>query len=786
MRIRNWKSHADTEMEFSEGTNVLIGENGSGKSSVLDAICFALFGTFPDLNEKKVKFSDIIRRYPNREREGEVVLAFKVNGKKYTVKRVFGEKGVSHSEIRENGVLLSAPKTSEVTSLVERITGLNYELYIRAVYAPQDRLNLLAGSPKDRKKRLDEIFGLDVLTRLRDNTSSLRLHVSRLLRMEEEGLGDGEELRKRETRLRKEVEEMEGVLKEEEGRLGAVEEEMARIRRKMEEMESAVEEYQGDRRKLEFVEREISRLRERVREVKESREELERKREEVERMREEVRYLREVERRYGILEERYRRNLEEMESLEVEEVEVDEGEVERVEREVGEARKKEEEVLRLEERKRMLEKEVERIEEVLREIGGVNPGEELERTKVLLEIYREAEKGVCPVCGSRISQDFREKIGALETRMEELRRLKEKYGEIDVRRLEERKRMLEKEVERIEEVLREIGGVKERVAALEERLRELRALMERKRAVERNLKRKRELEEENRKLVEEMRRLKEELEKRELPPEEEVERMYREVMEKLRSVEILESLNRLMAERERLREKIGELEPLVEKYRALKRELDELEKKKEGIYRRLAELREALAGKRAELSGVLRELEEWKKRAERVKRLREYHNLLSHLLLAVEEAQKEIRTEVLTYLNILLQKTWEGLFPYPTYPSIRLRPEKEDYVLELMDRRGNWVNALGVTSGGERTSALVALRLAISELLSNLGLLILDEPTHNMDANVTAEFAHILREGRIPQVILVSHKEELQNAASGKAYILKKVNGITRISSASS
>ena len=698
VRIRNWKSHADTEMEFSEGTNVLIGENGSGKSSVLDAICFALFGTFPDLNEKKVKFSDIIRRYPNREREGEVVLAFKVNGKRYTVKRVFGERGVSHSEIRENGVLLSAPKSSEVTSLVEKITGLNYELYIRAVYAPQDRLNLLAGSPKDRKRRLDEIFGLDVLARLRDNTSSLRLHISRLLRMEEESLGDGEELRRREVELEREVERLEREVEEEEKKLREVEEEEERVKREMEGIEGAVEEYQGDRRKLEFVEREISRLRERAREVRESREELERKREEVEKMREEIRYLREVERRYGILEERYRRNLEEMETLEVEEVAVDEGEIERLEREVEEAKKREREAVRL----------------------------------------------------------------------------------------EERKRMLEKEVERIEGVLREIGGVKERVTALEERLREMRALVERKRMVERNIRRKRELEEENRRIVEEMKRLKEELTKRELPPEEEIERMYKEVMDKLRSAEILENLNRLMAERDRLKENVSRLEPLVERYRALRERLDALKGKKEEIYRRLTELRETLAGKRAELSGVKREREEWEKRAERVRRLKEYHNLLSHLLLAVEEAQKEIRTEVLTYLNILLQKTWEGLFPYPAYPSIRLRPEKEDYVLELMDRRGNWVNALGVTSGGERTSALVALRLAISELLSNLGLLILDEPTHNMDANVTAEFAHILREGRIPQVILVSHKEELQNAASGRAYILKKVNGTTRISLASS
>ena len=58
--LRNWKSHLESEFTFSKGTNVLIGHIGSGKTSVLDAICFALFGTTPSLQSKKVKLDDII------------------------------------------------------------------------------------------------------------------------------------------------------------------------------------------------------------------------------------------------------------------------------------------------------------------------------------------------------------------------------------------------------------------------------------------------------------------------------------------------------------------------------------------------------------------------------------------------------------------------------------------------------------------------------------------------------------------------------------------------------
>ena len=43
IRLHNFKSHADTSVEFGPGINVIIGENGAGKTSILEAISFALF-----------------------------------------------------------------------------------------------------------------------------------------------------------------------------------------------------------------------------------------------------------------------------------------------------------------------------------------------------------------------------------------------------------------------------------------------------------------------------------------------------------------------------------------------------------------------------------------------------------------------------------------------------------------------------------------------------------------------------------------------------------------------
>ena len=44
IRLKNFISHEDTVIELEDGINVFVGNNGAGKSSVIDAITYALYG----------------------------------------------------------------------------------------------------------------------------------------------------------------------------------------------------------------------------------------------------------------------------------------------------------------------------------------------------------------------------------------------------------------------------------------------------------------------------------------------------------------------------------------------------------------------------------------------------------------------------------------------------------------------------------------------------------------------------------------------------------------------
>ena len=141
IKLNNWKSHLDSELLFSKGVNALIGIMGSGKTSVMQAIAFALFGTFSGVSSRRLALDDLIMKKPHSKDSALVELEFVLNGKKYSVKRILERgKGTVSAEIREEGKLLEV-NPQGVKREVERILQMDYDLFQRAVYSEQNRID---------------------------------------------------------------------------------------------------------------------------------------------------------------------------------------------------------------------------------------------------------------------------------------------------------------------------------------------------------------------------------------------------------------------------------------------------------------------------------------------------------------------------------------------------------------------------------------------------------------------------------------------------------------------
>jgi DNA repair exonuclease SbcCD ATPase subunit len=140
---------------------------------------------------------------------------------------------------------------------------------------------------------------------------------------------------------------------------------------------------------------------------------------------------------------------------------------------------------------------------------------------------------------------------------------------------------------------------------------------------------------------------------------------------------------------------------------------------------------------------------------------------------AFAQTQTTMRRDFIEAVNGAMNELWRDIYPYGDFTGIRLAVE-DDYVLQLRNRTGGWVAVEGLTSGGERTCACLTLRIAFAIVLAPaLNWLVLDEPTHNLDAEGIQELAVALRE-RIPevvkQVLLITHEERLEAAVSGYLY----------------
>jgi DNA repair protein SbcC/Rad50 len=159
VQLENIRSHLKSTVPFTRGFNCLVGGLGCGKSSVLYAIDFALFG-----EPIGRSFEYLLREDAD---SGKVTIQFSQNGNTYKITRGLKRraKGISQDfeelKLFQEETLLASMKTDAVAEQFKTITGLDGDLYREIIWVRQEHLKeLLDSAPRERQKRLDDLFGL--------------------------------------------------------------------------------------------------------------------------------------------------------------------------------------------------------------------------------------------------------------------------------------------------------------------------------------------------------------------------------------------------------------------------------------------------------------------------------------------------------------------------------------------------------------------------------------------------------------------------------------------------
>lgn len=149
-----------TEVDFTDVELVaLMGTTGSGKSTILDAITFALFGRIARLDARAV--APVINALSP---EARVSFDFELAGTAYTAVRIVRrtKTGASTKEARlECGVETVAASADDISEAVERLLGVDFDRFTKVAFLPQGKFaDFLHDKPADRQRLLRELLGL--------------------------------------------------------------------------------------------------------------------------------------------------------------------------------------------------------------------------------------------------------------------------------------------------------------------------------------------------------------------------------------------------------------------------------------------------------------------------------------------------------------------------------------------------------------------------------------------------------------------------------------------------
>lgn len=213
-----------------------------------------------------------------------------------------------------------------------------------------------------------------------------------------------------------------------------------------------------------------------------------------------------------------------------------------------------------------------------------------------------------------------------------------------------------------------------------------------------------------------------------------------------------------------------------------------LESERMGGERKAAESQLAMASGMLKL--VREELESLRSTEKAIAGLASLEEQLAIFKNALIETQASLRMDLTEAINAAMNEIWPVFYPYRNYRALRLLAGERDYSFEV-DDGGGWRGLETVASGGERASAALTLRVALAMVLTpKLGWLILDEPTHNLDAEAVSLLSASLQ-FRVPEVVkqtfIITHDEAFMGSEFASSYRFvrdKENNGETRVESA--
>lgn len=682
--LNNIRSYESQEIEFPEGSVLLSGDIGAGKSTVLLALEFALFG----LQTGHLSGGSLLR---NNKDNGSVEIEFEIDDKIVNIKRSL--KRNKKSIVQDKGILTINGLKEELgaeelkqrvldlfgypTSLIKAKTNL---LYRFTVYTPQEEMKQILQENADyRIDVLRKIFGIDKYKKIVENVELIAAKIREEARIKENQISDLSLLLKQKLENEEELNKENNKLKEILPQHQKIIEEIKKAEDEANKISLQIN--KANELKLQLVSF-ASELKSKENEFKEIQEQI-------------------TNSEHRIKELKTKLSSDDL-------VQYQDNFLEKIKQQIQEKRQLQKQLL---DHSKSTEAKQIALEQKKKEILAA---------KIRIEGMDE-----CPTCQQKVTLEHKRKIAEENNK---------KLEEIDLNLLELKKSLNEFST-KLETIEKEIENLNEKEKNYEKNKIILDALNEKKNYIE-NLKKKAET-----------------ISKEIFTKKSQKEKIENELAT-LKNIDVLNfEINKKIDE---LRRKEREIE--IEKIKH--------EKNIENITKNLKLLEEEITKKEKIVKEIaqLKKLNEW---------------LLKHFTEIISTIEKAVMVKLNYEFNLLFEKWFKILVE-------NLDARVDENFTPIIEQQGFEISYDSL-SGGERTAAALAYRLALNQIINHFmgklktkGLLILDEPTDGFSSEQLKKLKDIFNELNYEQLIVVSHESEVEDFVENVINFEKK-DGVTKV-----
>jgi len=166
VQLENYRSHSNITVEFTKGVNLILGKNGRGKTSILEAISTVMFNTKDrtgkETGKSYIKFG---------EKSSKVDIDFTANdGREYNLKTEFFKTKPKKQTLKD---MTGYEYDGDIQEKLEELCGIKKgfeETYENIVIAKQNEfINIFKAKPKDREEIFNKIFNTQIYKEMYDS-----------------------------------------------------------------------------------------------------------------------------------------------------------------------------------------------------------------------------------------------------------------------------------------------------------------------------------------------------------------------------------------------------------------------------------------------------------------------------------------------------------------------------------------------------------------------------------------------------------------------------------------